>query len=62
MKLRRYCVTVMDNWTPRREFWTLGAALQFAVVHMPNSHLHVWNRGAGTWNEMQVVWLQNNYD
>jgi len=33
MKLRRYCVTVMDNWTPMREFFTLNGALKFQDRH-----------------------------
>lgn len=41
MKLRRYCVTVMDNWTPTREFWTYGGAWRFCRQHQRAS-LYGW--------------------
>jgi hypothetical protein len=42
MKLRRYCVTVMDNWTPTREFWTWRRALAHYAAHQPASHFWSW--------------------
>ncbi len=33
MRLRKYAVTVMDNWTPSRLFWTLAGARRFAKKH-----------------------------
>lgn len=62
MKLKRYCVTVMDNWQRSREFWTLGAALRFAAGHMSAAHLHVWNSRRGAWDELQRIWLHNIHD
>jgi len=62
MKLRRYCVTVMDHWTPMREFWTFGGALAFAARHLGASHLHVWNSATKTWEEIQRIWLRNIHD
>lgn len=61
MKFRRYCVTVMDNWTPLRTFWTFGGALRFANRHMGAAHLHIWHSG-GWWQPMQRIWLTNIHD
>lgn len=48
MKLKRYCVTVMDNWTPTRTFWTeRGAAKWWAKFQPGVAHLHKWYNG--TW-------------
>lgn len=52
MKLKKYCVTVMDNWTPTREFWTLAGAMKHWRKHAPVSHLFVWKDG---------VWLTLSY-
>lgn len=57
MKLKRYCVTVMDNWTSTREFWTFGAALRFATKHWNAAHLHIWNSERKVWDELQQIWL-----
>ena len=43
MQLRHYAVTVMDNWTPMRTFWTLRGADRFYWKHRPGSHLFKWN-------------------
>lgn len=59
MKLKHYCVTVMDNWTPTRTFWTFGAALRFAAGHMTAAHLFVWNNTRNDWDELQRIWLRN---
>lgn len=45
MKLKKYCVTVMDNWTPTREFWTYKGALEFRNEHLASAHLHQWFNG-----------------
>lgn len=42
MRLRRYCVTVMDNWTPLRMFWTLRGAEKFATRHPGYAYIHLW--------------------
>lgn len=42
MKLKQYCVTVMDHWTPMREFWTYTGALAFRNEHLAYAHLHQW--------------------
>lgn len=44
MRLRRWCVTVMDNWTPLRVFWTRAAAEKFMERHPNCSHLYRWGR------------------
>ena len=45
MKLKCYCVTVMDNWTPTREFWTYKGALAFRNQHIQSAYLHQWFNG-----------------
>lgn len=45
MKLRRYCVTVMDNWTPARVFWTYANAVTFYRLHQGCANLFHWERG-----------------
>ncbi len=45
MKLRRYCVIVMDNWTPTREFWTLQGALRWYDKHHGAAYLYEWMGG-----------------
>lgn len=45
MKLRRWRITVMDNWTPTREFFTLRAALNHRARHFPVSYLYHWESG-----------------
>lgn len=62
MRLRHYCVTVMDNWSPTKEFWTFGAALAYAAKHGHASHLFVWHGPAKVWHELQRVWLTNIHD
>lgn len=46
VKLRRYAVTVMDNWTPMRVFWTLRGATTFAAGHPGYAHIFRWSGGA----------------
>jgi hypothetical protein len=48
MKLRRYSVTVMDNWTTTRDFFTLAAALRM-YDHHASAHLYRWT--GRTWVE-----------
>jgi len=49
VKLKRWCVTVMDNETPTREFWTMGGAVGHFLNHTPASHLYRWtNRSSQT--------------
>lgn len=50
MKFKRWCVTVVDNWTPTREFWTERGALKFRSQHSPCAYLYRWT-GIG-W----VIW------
>lgn len=50
MKLRRYCVTVTDNWTPMREFWTMRTARKFFNRHWQSAHLFIW--WDGDWHQM----------
>jgi len=52
MKLRRYCVTVLDTWTPTREFWTLRGALAHRNRHLPYSYLWRWSPVSNTWVQL----------
>lgn len=50
MMLKRYCVTVNDNWTPMRKFWTLEAAIKFYRPHREYANVFKWRDGG--WNFM----------
>jgi hypothetical protein len=50
MRFKHYCVTVMDNWTPLRFFWTFGGAIKFRNDHIGCAHLHHWT--SGQWVEV----------
>lgn len=41
--LKRYAVTVMDNWTPMRLFWTRRGASKFWNKHWRTAHLFWWS-------------------
>ena len=49
MRFRRYCVTVMDNWTPLREFWTLEGAKEFYRQHRACANVFKWEDGFWHW-------------
>jgi hypothetical protein len=51
MKLQRYCVTVMDNWTPTLTFWTLKGARKYCEGFVAGAHLYQWIEGNG-WLEL----------
>lgn len=40
MRLKKYAVTVMDNWTGVHTFWTEEGARKFAVKH--DGRVWVW--------------------
>lgn len=50
MRFRKYAVTVMDNWTPMRMFWTYRGARNFFNHHWQIAHLFTW--WDGSWHEM----------
>jgi len=50
MTLRKYAVTVMDNWTPMRFFFTLRSAEKFYDRNADCAHLFRW---AGSWQEIK---------
>jgi len=52
VKLKRWCVTVMDNWTPTREFWSLGGAMAHFAEHQPASYLYHWSPALGGWSKV----------
>ena len=43
--LKRYCVTVMDNWTSLRLFWTLAGAHKFYCRHESCANVYKWIDG-----------------
>ena len=47
IKLRRYQVTVMDNWTPARRFWTVAGARRFAARVGGHAYVWMWVDGRG---------------
>jgi hypothetical protein len=49
MKLKRYCVTVMDNWTPMQNFWTLEGAKKFYKQHRDCGNVFKWEDDAWHW-------------
>jgi hypothetical protein len=49
MRLRRYCVTVSDNWTPMRTFFTLGGAKRFYLPRREYSNVFHWWGGEWQW-------------
>lgn len=49
MQLKRYCVTVMDNWTPTRDFWTLNGALRFYRPHRAAANVFKWDGEHWCW-------------
>lgn len=49
MRLRRYCVTVMDNWTPTRLFWTLEGARRFYRERRSCANVFKWEDGLWRW-------------
>lgn len=46
---RRYCVTVSDNWTPLRQFWTLAGAKKFYLPHREYANVFEWRDGGWQW-------------
>jgi hypothetical protein len=46
---QRYCVTVMDNWTPIRTFLTLAGAKRFYQAHQTCAHVYKWEGGEWRW-------------
>lgn len=49
MKLKRYCVTVLDNWTPMRTFWTLEGAKAFYRKYRECGNVFQWDDGEWHW-------------
>jgi len=46
---RRYCVTVSDNWTPLRVFWTLEGAKRFYRKHRAYANIYKRNNVMWEW-------------
>lgn len=50
--LKRHCVTVMDNWTPLRLFWTRDGAIRWRDKIGHHAHAYRWHPNVGKWIEM----------
>lgn len=46
MRLKRYAVVVMDNWTPMHTFWTLRGAQKFAADFGDAMRVYEWRDDA----------------
>jgi hypothetical protein len=44
-RFKRYCVTVVDNWTSLRLFWTLAGAHKFYCRHESCANVYKWIDG-----------------
>lgn len=53
MKLRRYCVTVMDNWMTTREFFTLRGALRWRS-EFPAGKAHLFRWDGERWLKLEA--------
>lgn len=49
MRWKRYAVTVSDNWTPVRTFWTLEAAKKFYRPKRDHANVFVWKSQSREW-------------
>ena len=49
MRLKRYCVTVLDNYTPTQLFWTLDGANEFYREHRSCANVFKWRDGYWQW-------------
>lgn len=49
MKLKRYCVTVKDGWTPTQTFWTLEGAKSFYHQHREVANVFKWDGEQWSW-------------
>lgn len=49
MRLKRYCVTVVDNWPHTTHFWTLNGAKKYYNKYQERADLFVWKDGAWRW-------------
>jgi hypothetical protein len=49
---KNYCVTVMDNWTPLRLFWTRDGALKWRDKIGPHAYAYRWHSNIRQWIEM----------
>lgn len=63
MRLKRYAVTVMDNWTPWRSFWTLRGARRWRDSFPVTSHIHLfrWNAQPGAIRGKQSALMQHKH-
>lgn len=50
VKLKRYCVTVLDHWTPTKTFWTLdGAKKHYRKHRLSRANVFQWEDGCWRW-------------
>jgi len=51
--LKRYCVTVMDSWTPLRLFWTRKGAIKWRDRMGSYAHAYKWQPTIKSWMKME---------
>lgn len=56
--LKSYCVTVMDNWTPLRLFWTRDGAIRWRDGIGDHAHAYRWQPKLSVWVEMSRAALK----
>jgi hypothetical protein len=49
VKLKRYCVTINDNWTPIHTFWTLEGAKKFYRPLRQYANVFKWDGYEWSW-------------
>jgi hypothetical protein len=52
-RYRRYAVTVMDNWTPMRLFWTLNGARRWHQTFI-SGEAHMFHWDGHSWRELHL--------
>jgi hypothetical protein len=53
MQLKRYCVTVMDNWAPIKFFWTRSGAADFInAIPAAGTHVRLYQWAGRKWQEI----------
>lgn len=61
--LKRYCVTVMDCWTPLRLFWTRDGALKWCASmnrYGTCAYAYRWHSNVKKWVEMSPSFIDSS--
>lgn len=60
MGLRKFGVTIIDNGTPPRKFWTLEGAKRFYMSHRAYANVFTYEHAKyenGRWESGEWVWM-----